>query len=101
MQSTRDKCFSLFLALVLGGAGRPALGDDTCVDLNWDVSQERALFAETPAEVTAGKDPRSAPGVVPNRLYSLRLAAQDSVGFPVNPAKKMPPTPAYAGLATL
>jgi hypothetical protein len=101
MQSTRDKCFSLLLALVLGGAALPAFADDTCVDFKWDVSKERAVFAETPTEVTAGKDPRSAPGVVPNRLYSLRLTAQNSVAFPVNPAKKMASTPAYGGLATL
>ena len=102
MPSTRDKSFSLLLAIVLGGASVPALADDACLDFKWDVSKERALFAETPAKVTAGKDPRSAPVIVPNRLYRLRLTAQDMVAFSVtNPAKKAPSTPAYAGLATL
>jgi hypothetical protein len=102
MQSTRDKSFSLLLALVLGGASLPALADDACVDFKWDVSKERALFAETPAKVTAGKDPRTAPVVVPNRLYRLKLMAQDTVAFSVtNPAKKTTSTPAYAGLAML
>jgi hypothetical protein len=101
MQSTRDRSLSLLLALVLGGAALPALADDACVDFKWDVSKERALFAETPAKVTAGKDPGSAPGVVPNRLYLLRLMVQDTVAFSVNPAKGMASTPAYAGLATL
>ena len=101
MQSTRDKSFSLILAFVLGGAALPALAEDACVDFKWDVSKERALFAETPVKLTAGKDPRSAPAVVPNRLYLLRLMVQDTVAFSVNPAKKMSSTPAYAGLATL
>jgi hypothetical protein len=101
MQSTRGKCLSLLLALVLAGAALPALADGACVDFKWDVSKERALFAETPAKVTAGKDPRSAPGVVPNRLYLLRLMVQDTVAFSVNPAKKMASASAYAGLATL
>jgi hypothetical protein len=102
MPSTRDKSFSLLLAIVLGGASAPALAEDACLDFKWDVSKERALFAETPAQVTAGKDSRSAPVIVPNRLYRLRLMAQDTVAFSVtNPAKKAPSTPAYAGLATL
>ncbi len=102
MPSTRDKSFSLLLAIVLGGASVPALADDGCIDFKWDVSKERALFAETPAKVTAGKDPRSAPVIVPNCLYRLRLMAQDTVAFSVtNPAKKAASTPAYAGLATL
>ena len=101
MQSTRDQLFSLFFALVLGCAALPAVADDACVDFKWDVSKERALFAETPAKVTAGRDPRSAPGVVPNRLYLLGLMAQDTVAFSANPAKEAASTPAYAGLATL
>jgi hypothetical protein len=101
MQSTCGKSFWLILALVLGGAALPALAEDACVDFKWDVSKERALFAETPAKLTAGKDPKSAPDVVPNRLYLLRLMAQDTVAFSVNAAKKMPSATAYAGLATL
>src|SRR3981189_1842234 len=101
MPSTRDKSFSLLLAIVLGGASVPALADDACVDFKWDVSKERALFAETPTAVTAGRDPTSAPAVVPNRLYQLRLNVQDTVAFAVNPGKKAATPPAYAGLATL
>jgi hypothetical protein len=86
MQSTRDRCLSLLLALVLGCAGLPALADDACVDFKWDVSKERALFAETPAKVTAGKDPRSAPGVVPNRLYLLSNAVKDDILLTVTPS---------------
>src|SRR4030081_2233642 len=101
MQSARNESFSFLVALVLAGAAPPALADDACVDFKWDVSKERALFAETPTAVTAGKDPMSAPFVVTNRLYQLRLSVQDTVAFAVNPAKKAATTPAYAGLATL
>lgn len=101
MPSIRGTGFSLLLALVLWGAISPALADDACVDFKWDVSKERALFAGTPAVLTAGKDPRSAPVVVPNRLYKLRLDAQGQVAFSVSPAKKSTATDAFAGLATL
>jgi hypothetical protein len=101
MQPTRDKSFSLLLALVLAGAALPALADDACVDFKWDVSKERALFAATPVKVPAGKDPRSAPVVVPNRLYLLGLVRQDRVAFSVHPAKEAASAPSYGGLARL
>jgi hypothetical protein len=101
MQSLHYKSIPVFLALLLGGAALPAHADDTCLDFKWDVSQERALFAGTPTAVTTGKDLASAPVVVPNRLYKLRLAPQDRVAFPATPAKKTPSSAAYAGLAVL
>ena len=101
MPSIRNTAFSLLLALVLGGAIPPALADDACLDFKWDVSKERALFAGTPAVLTAGKDPRSAPVVVPDRFYKLRLNVQDRVAFSVSPARKPATTTAFAGLATL
>jgi hypothetical protein len=101
MHATRDKFCSFLLALILGGAALPALADDACVDFKWDASKERALFAETPVAATAGKDPPSAPVVVPNRLYLLRLMNQDTVTISVNPDKKIPATAVYAGLAAL
>jgi hypothetical protein len=103
VQSTHDKACSLLLALVLGCAVFPVFADEACVDFKWDVSKERALFSETPATVTAGKDPASAPVVVPSRLYRLRLATQDLVAFAVSPPNKAgsPSTSTYAGLAML
>jgi hypothetical protein len=101
MVPSRTKTFPVLLALTLGAAILPALADDACVDFKWDVSKERALFAETPAELTAGKDSVSAPIVVPNRLYTLRLMTQPQVAFPATPGKKVPTPSAYAGLATL
>jgi hypothetical protein len=85
----------------VGGAAVPAVADNDCVDFKWDVSKERALFAQAPVELTAGKDAKSAPGIVPNRLYKLRLAVQDHVVFSVPPGRKMTGTPAFAGLAAM
>ena len=48
----------------------------------------------------AGTDAKSAPVIVPNRLYKLRLAPRDQVAFPVPPVKKAAEG-AFAGLATL
>jgi len=102
MQSTRNLAVSMLLALLLGSSALPAgAADEDCVDFKWDVSRERILFAATPAELTAGKDRASAPPIVPNRLYRLRLKAQDTVAFAVSPGKQLTGTPAFAGLATL
>jgi hypothetical protein len=101
MRSISLKAISLLLAGLLGSAGIPAFADDACLDFKWDASKERALFAETPASLTAGKSPSSAPPLVPGRLYALRLAAQDQVTFAAAPGKKVPVAGAYAGLAVL
>jgi hypothetical protein len=100
MKSTRNSAFWCVLLLVLEGAALAAPADDACVDFKWDVSNERALFAGSPAAVTAGKDLRSAAALVPNRLYRLQLLSQDQVTFAAAPGKKAV-TPAFAGLATL
>ncbi|MHB8475897.1 MAG: hypothetical protein ACYDBZ_06380 [Steroidobacteraceae bacterium] len=91
----------MVLAVVMGNLALPALAGGACMDFKWDVSRERALFAGTATAVTAGTDPKSAPVIVPDRLYALRLAAQDHVKFAVAPANKSAGTAAYAGLATL
>jgi hypothetical protein len=101
MQSIPNQAFSFLIALILAGAALPALADEGCLDFKWDVSKERALFAETPSALTAGKDSKSAPVAVPNRLYALRLMPQDQVAFAVVSAKKTATSPAYGGLAAL
>jgi hypothetical protein len=101
MRSIPNQAFSFLFALLLGGAALPALADEGCLDFKWDVSKERALFAGPPSSLTAGKDPKSAPVVVPNRLYALRLTPQDQVAFALAPGRKAASPPAYAGLATL
>jgi hypothetical protein len=97
----RNKAFLIILTLVVAHAVRATPADDTCLDFKWDVSKERSLYAGTPAALTAGKDAKSAPVVVPNRLYELRLLAQDQVTFSASPAKKSDSKSAYAGLAAL
>jgi hypothetical protein len=96
MHSIRAIALSILL-LLGGGVLVPAHAD--CIDFKWDVSKERALFAAAPTALTAGKDAQSAPDIVPNRLYQLRLVAQDQVAFAATPHKQTPGT--FAGLATL
>jgi len=91
----------VLLLFALADVALPAPAADACLDFKWDVSAERALFAGSPVALPAGTDPKAAPVVVPNRLYALRLAAQDHVTFAVPPAKKPASSTAYAGLATL
>jgi hypothetical protein len=96
-------CKALFAVLMLMAvqAVRAAPADDGCVDFKWDVSKERALFAGTPTALTSGKDAQSAPAVVPNRLYKVRLLSQDQVAFTASPARQAENKNVYAGLAVL
>jgi hypothetical protein len=100
MQSTRLSALAFLLSLGFAGAAQPAQADDACIDFKWDVSKERALFAGTPTALTSAKGWASAPAIVPDRLYQLRLAPQDQVAFAVNP-KKAPAAGAFGGLAKL
>ncbi len=91
---------------MLAVTATPALADDACAGYKWDVGAERALFAGTAAPLTAGHDIKSAPVVVPNRLYRVRLTPQTQVTLARSAAKegaanKAPPEGAYAGIATL
>lgn len=81
-------------------ATAPALGDDSCVDFKWDVSQERALFAGPATAVAAGANQKSAPLLQLNHLYELKLSHQEQVSFAVKPAKMSPRPGSNAGLAT-
>lgn len=100
MRSIYNLAVSCLLALLVGSAAMPVLADD-CAGFKWDVSKERALFAESAVTLAAGKDRMSAPVVVPNRLYQLQLTPQDHVAFVTPPAKKMLIDGAYAGIAVL
>jgi hypothetical protein len=101
MPAIRNNAFSMILALAIGNLALPVQAGDACMDFKWDVSRERALFAGTATAVTAGTGTKSAPVIVPDRLYALRLAAQEHVKFAAAPAKKSAGTALYAGLATL
>jgi hypothetical protein len=95
------RLMSGLLILALGCAAWPAFADEGCLDFKWDVGKERALFAGTAETLKAGKDPGSAPTVVPNRLFKLMLTPQDQVTFAAAPAKTAANPAAFAGLVTL
>jgi len=101
MQSNQGRVVSLIFTLTLAGACAAVRADEACLDFKWDVSVERTLFASAPVPLAAGKDAKSAPIVVPNRLYSLKLAPQEQVAFRAAPGKAASINPAYAGLVTL
>src|ERR1700685_2540537 len=101
MRYIRSGVLSMLLAVAVGGAAAPASADEGCLDFKWDGSKERALFAEAPAALPAGKDSMSAPVVVPNRLYKLELMARDNVVFSAPPGKENATQPTFAGLAVL
>ena len=79
-------------------AAVPALADDACVDFKWDVTQERALFGGSATALAAAADPKSAPVLLLNHLYELKLSKQEQVSFAVTPGKKSPRDGSYGGL---
>ena len=78
-----------------------AFSADDCTDFKWDVSKERALFAGPAAALPGGTDVKSAPAIMPNRLYRLQLAPQSKVRFAAAPGKTTRADGDYAGLAKL
>jgi hypothetical protein len=87
----------IVLATVLAAVA-PALADEACVDFKWDVSPERALFAGPATAVAAAADAKSAPVLLLNHLYELKLSKQEQVSFAVTPGKKSPREGSYGGL---
>ena len=83
----------LVAGLVLPALATAAAGDDPCAGFNWDVHSERALFAQTPQALDAGRTPAAAPQLRAQRLYQLQLAPQAEVRFARAPAR------AHAGYA--
>jgi hypothetical protein len=97
---TTTSAASILLASVIFVCA-PALRAADCTDFKWDVSKERALFAGPAAAMPGGKDPKSAPIIVPDRLYRLQLVPQSGVRFAAPPGKRSPAGGDYAGLARL
>jgi len=91
----------MLLTIGLALSALAVQAQDGCTDFKWDVSKERALFAGPPTVMRAGTDVKSAPIVLPNRLYQLALAPQSSVNFSVWQGKKPADADAHAGLAIL
>ena len=90
---------SILLAAAFGGAA-PALADESCVDFKWDASQERTLFAGSATPLAAAADSKSAPALLLNHLYELKLSKQEQVSFAVTPGKKSPREGSYGGLVS-
>jgi hypothetical protein len=94
-----SKAALAILLAVLSAGGAPAFADDACTDFKWEVAQERALFAGTAAPLSAGSDSKSAPVMLLNHLYQLKLPAQEQVSFAATPGKKIPGAGSHAGIA--
>jgi hypothetical protein len=90
---------SIVLASLFAAAA-PAFADESCVDFKWDVTHERELFAGSATPLAAAADPKSAPVLLLNHLYELKLSKQDQVSFAVTPGKKSPRDGSYGGLVT-
>jgi len=93
-------CAIYFGVLRIAEAAPPA-AEDPCAGFKWDVSRERALFGSLAQEQPAGKDSASAPVLVPNHLYRLRLLPRGQVAFAAPPGKSTFAADSYAGLAAL
>ena len=101
MQVARLSSVSILIAVMLVAVALPACADDACKGFKWDVSKERALYSARAVLRAAGKDATSAAVVTPNRLYRLRLNAQDEVALGESGTQKLSMGRAYAGMATL
>jgi hypothetical protein len=89
---------SILLGLALSAI--TARADENCVDFKWDVAQERSLFAGSADQLAAGMDAKSAPMMLLNHLYALKLSPQDNVAFAVAPGKKVPAPGSNAGIVS-
>jgi hypothetical protein len=87
--------------LLVAAALPGARADDACTDFKWDVARERALFAGAPTPVKAGTDIKTAPSLVPGKLYQVQLAAQASVNFVLEPGRKSRADSDHGGVAIL
>jgi hypothetical protein len=75
--------------------------DDACTDFKWDVSKERALFAKSPTPLKAGADAKAAPTVLPETLYQIQLASQNTVKFVLEPGRKSHADSDHGGIAII
>ena len=89
----------LFVAFVTAVTGL-AYADDPCDAFRWDVRRERKLFGQQPQPLAAGQITATAPTVLLDHLYVLKLTGQAEVTL-VTPVKKPKGDEAYAGLVTL
>jgi hypothetical protein len=100
MRELRRLAPLLTVAALFAGAD-VALAAGACDAFKWDVRHERALFATPAQDQKAGGAVSSAPVILLDRLYRLRLAPEDQVTFAISPGKKPERDGAYAGLVRL
>jgi hypothetical protein len=86
------------LVLASGSVSVAGAADDPCGAFKWNVTEERAVFAQKAQSAAAGRERSSAPAVKTKTLYDLALAPQDSVKFVLAPEKKALPDGAFAGV---
>jgi hypothetical protein len=96
----------LRVLLALGAASLPALGpalaqQDPCAKFSCNLSHQRALCAESPPSLAAGREATSAPLLASDRPYELQLGPQAQVAMLLPPGKKTLIDGAYAALARL
>jgi hypothetical protein len=75
-----------------------AAADDPCGRFTWDVSHERALFAQPATALVSGPSAASAPTLTAGRPYRLSLHAQPQVHFAVPPGQQKFAEGAHAGM---
>lgn len=93
---------ALLVMLLVGGASQASIAaePDPCTRFTWDVSHELAVMKQSPQLVNAAAKPgKDAPTLQIDKLYDLKLAAQDSVTFAITPGKPTLPDGAHAGVA--
>jgi hypothetical protein len=78
-----------------------AHADDACTDFKWDVSKERALFAGAANSIKAGTNDKTAPALVPGKLYQLQLVSQSQVKYVSEPGRKSHTESDHGGIAVL
>jgi len=81
--------------------GVAAAATPPCESFKWDVSREHALFLGAAAALPVGSSATTAPVIVPDRLYELKLGPQKDTKFMVEPHRNDPTEGLDAGLVSL
>jgi hypothetical protein len=103
IMSVTSRALSWLAGLVLasGFVSFAHAADDPCSAYKWDVTEERAVFAQKAQSAAGGRDAPSALVMKTKTLYNLALAPQGSVKFVVPPGKKALADGAFAGVVHL
>ena len=97
----RELGFTLTAVLGLGVLSAPGYAADPCAAFKWDVTHERAVFAQPAETLSAAAAAEAAPQLLPEHLYALSLQPQEQLRLPVPPGKKAQFADAFGGLMRL